>query len=175
MSSGHSRRVGIGYDSHRFGDAPPLVLGGVVIPEAPALRAHSDGDAVSHAVTDALLGAAALGDIGALYPDTDPAYRGADSVRLLQDAVRRLGDRGFRVENVDITVIAERPRLGPHVDSMRARLASALRVHLSRVSVKGKTNEGMGFIGRGEGVAVFAVAMVAAGEAEEADRVAPSA
>ena len=105
-------RTGVGYDSHRFDETRPLVLGGVSIPNAPGLKGHSDGDAVAHAITDAVLGAAGLGDIGALFPDTDPAYEGADSIELLAEAVRRLREGGFRVVNVDATVIAERPRIG---------------------------------------------------------------
>lgn len=154
-------RTGVGYDSHRFDEARPLVLGGVEIPDAPGLRGHSDGDAIAHAITDAILGAVGLGDIGALFPDTDPAHAGADSIELLASAARQLRDAGFRVVNVDVTVIAERPRIGPHADAMRERLGQALGTGSAGVSVKGKSNEGMGWIGRGEGLAAIAVATVA--------------
>lgn len=153
-------RVGIGYDSHRFDETRPLVLGGVRIPGVPGLAGHSDGDAIAHAITDALLGATGLGDIGALFPDDDPATEGADSLGLLAEAVRRAQSENYQVVNVDVTVIAERPRIGPHVASMRERLAAALDTAPSAVSVKGKTNEGLGWIGRGEGIAVIAVACV---------------
>ncbi len=154
-------RAGVGYDSHRFDETRPLVLGGVSIPDAPGLKGHSDGDAVAHAITDAVLGAAGLGDIGALFPDTDPAHAGADSIELLASAVRRLRERGFRVVSVDATVIAERPRISPHAEAMRERLGRALGTGPGGVSVKGKSNEGMGWIGRGEGLAAIAVATVA--------------
>lgn len=151
-------RVGVGYDSHRFDEARPLVLGGVRIAGAPGLAGHSDGDAVAHAITDALLGATGQGDIGALFPDDDPATEGADSLALLAEAVRRVQAENYQVVNVDVTVIAERPRIGPHAAAMRERLAAALDAAPSAVSVKGKTNEGLGWIGRGEGIAVIAVA-----------------
>ncbi|WP_420616637.1 2-C-methyl-D-erythritol 2,4-cyclodiphosphate synthase [Candidatus Palauibacter sp.] len=154
-------RTGVGYDSHRFDETRPLVLGGVSIPDTPGLKGHSDGDAVAHAITDAVLGAAGLGDIGAFFPDTDPAYEGADSIELLASAVCRLREGGFRVVNVDATVIAERPRIGPHAEAMRERLGRVLGTGPDGVSVKGKSNEGMGWIGRGEGLAVIAVATVA--------------
>lgn len=155
-------RVGNGYDSHRFARDRELVLGGVRVPGHPGLEGHSDGDAVAHAVTDALLGAACEGDIGAHFPPEDPAWKGADSIGLLERAVGVLWERGWRVVNVDVTVVCESPRIRPHAEAMRARLAAALGVGVDRVSVKGKTNEGMGWIGRGEGVAVHAVALVEA-------------
>lgn len=154
-------RVGVGYDSHRFDDTRPLVLGGVAIPAEPGLRGHSDGDAVAHALTDALLGAAGLGDIGGLFPDDDPELAGADSLTFLAEAVRRLESENYQVVNVDVTVIAERPRVAPVADRMAARLAAVLHADPARVSVKGKSNEGMGWIGRGEGLAVIAVASIA--------------
>jgi 2-C-methyl-D-erythritol 2,4-cyclodiphosphate synthase len=153
-------RVGFGYDSHTFGSDGPLKLAGVVIPHERGLAGHSDGDALAHAVTDALLGAAALGDIGQLFPDTDPAWRGADSLRLLADVRARVSRAGFTVVNVDATVVLERPRLAPHVAAMRERLAAVLGLAVSAVSVKAKTNEGMDAVGRGEGIAVFAVALL---------------
>lgn len=154
-------RTGIGYDSHRFGAERPLLLGGVTIPGSPGLVGHSDADAVAHALIDALLGAAALGDIGQHFPDTDPNWRDADSLDLLSRAVAILRQAGWQPEQCDVTVILERPKLGPHAGDIRQRLAAVLGVGLGAVSVKAKTNEGMGFIGRGEGVAVLAVATIA--------------
>jgi 2-C-methyl-D-erythritol 2,4-cyclodiphosphate synthase len=154
-------RVGIGYDSHAFVEqGRPLVLGGVPIPFERAVRAHSDGDAVCHAVTDAVLGAVGAGDIGTLFPDTDAANEGKDSIVMLEAAIAELALRGWRVGNVDVTVVAERPKVGPHRAAMQERLARALRVAPSEVGIKGKTNEQMGFVGRGEGIAVMAVALV---------------
>lgn len=153
-------RAGTGYDSHRFTDDRPLVLGGVVIPDAPGLAGHSDGDAVLHALIDALLGAAALGSIGLLFPDTRPELAGADSADLLTAVAKRLETEGWRLVNADITVIAERPRIQPHVSAMCRRIEALLDVPDGRISIKGKTNEGMGWIGRGEGLAVMAVALV---------------
>lgn len=153
-------RVGIGYDSHRFGPPGPLVLGGVTFPGAERLLGHSDGDAVAHAVTDALLGAAAMGDIGEMFPDTDPANRDRNSIDMLQAAVARLRAGHWQVQQVDVTVIAERPRIMNQRDAMRARIAAALGVGTADVWVKGKTNEGMGWIGRGEGLACIAVASI---------------
>lgn len=154
-------RVGTGYDSHRFDDSRPLVLGGVTIPDNPGLAGYSDGDAVSHALTDALLGAASLGDIGQHFPDDDPAHAGAESLRMLADAVRRLESHNYQVVNVDVTVIAERPRIASYRDEIADRLAAVLHTRPSQVSVKGKSNEGMGWVGRGEGLAVIAVASIA--------------
>ena len=153
-------RVGIGYDSHRFADGRKLILGGVEIPHPQGLAGHSDADAVAHALTDALLGAAGLGDIGTLFPDTDPRWKNADSLDLLKQAYRDVQGAGRRFVQADITVVAERPKLAPYVAKMRERLAGALSVPASAVSVKGKTNEGMGWIGRGEGVAAIAVAVL---------------
>jgi 2-C-methyl-D-erythritol 2,4-cyclodiphosphate synthase len=157
-------RVGIGYDSHAFAEGGPLVLGGVRIPADVRLRGHSDGDAVAHAITDAILGAAAKGDIGTLFPDTDPSNAGRDSMEMLRAAVRRVGAAGWRVQQIDVTVVAERPRIGPYREAMSAALARALGIPPADVSVKGKTNEGMGWIGRGEGLAALAVATLAAGD-----------
>ena len=153
-------RVGIGYDSHRFVSGRPLVLGGVRIPFDTGLAGHSDADVVAHAVTDALLGAAGLGDIGTHFPADDERWRDADSIELLRAAVRILEERNYQVVNVDVTVVAEQPKLRPHVDAMRARLADALAISPDNVSVKGKTNEQMGWIGRGEGIAGMAVALI---------------
>lgn len=153
-------RTGIGYDSHRFAPPGPLVLGGVVIPGDAHLHGHSDGDAVAHAITDAILGAASLGDIGEMFSDADPANKERDSIDMLEVAVSRVARAGFAIGNVDIVVIAEHPRIGPHRDAMRRRLAQALKADVARVSVKGKSNEGMGWIGRGEGIACIAVATI---------------
>jgi 2-C-methyl-D-erythritol 4-phosphate cytidylyltransferase/2-C-methyl-D-erythritol 2,4-cyclodiphosphate synthase len=153
-------RIGIGYDSHRLVEGRPLVLGGVRIPHAAGLAGHSDADALCHAITDAVLGAAALGDIGRHFPDTDPRYKDADSLELLRIAVAMVADAGWSVTNVDAVIVAERPRIAPHVDAIRARLAAALAVAADAVSVKGKTNEGMGESGRGEGIVVHAVATI---------------
>jgi len=155
-----SIRVGTGYDSHHFDAATPLVLGGVTIPGHAGLKGHSDGDAVAHAVIDALLGAAGCGDVGSHFPPTDERWKGADSIALLEKAASIVHARGWRVGNVDVTVICESPKIRPHADGMRARLAGALGVSPDRVSIKGKTNEGMGWIGAGEGIAVHAVALI---------------
>jgi len=151
-------RVGIGYDSHRFAPGGPMRLGGIDIPSDVVLVGHSDGDAICHALTDAILGAAAAGDIGEMFADTDPANRGKDSVDMLIAACDRVRALGWTVANVDVTVVAERPRIGPHRPAVRARLAEALGIPIDAVSVKGKTNEGMGWVGRGEGLACMATA-----------------
>lgn len=151
-------RTGIGFDSHRFIPGGPLRLGGVNIPFDFSLVGHSDGDAVAHAVTDAILGAVAAGDIGQLFPDNDPANRGRDSMDMLRSAVQRVRSLGWSVSNVDVTVICEAPRIAPQRDAMRSALGSAMGIDAGLVSVKGKTNEGMGWIGRGEGLACMAVA-----------------
>jgi 2-C-methyl-D-erythritol 4-phosphate cytidylyltransferase/2-C-methyl-D-erythritol 2,4-cyclodiphosphate synthase len=153
-------RAGVGYDLHRLVEGRPLVLGGVTIPFGRGLMGNSDADAVCHAITDAILGAAAEGDIGRHFPDTDPAWHNASSVDLLRRAAQFLRDRGLEVGNVDASVIAERPRLTPYIDAMRANVAGALGVSPDRVSIKGKTNEGVGELGRGEAIAVHAIALV---------------
>jgi 2-C-methyl-D-erythritol 2,4-cyclodiphosphate synthase len=155
-------RVGIGYDSHRFVEGRPLVLGGQRIPHAMGLAGHSDADAIAHAVTDALLGAAAAGSIGDLFPDTDPQWRDADSMALLRQAVSVVQQRGFRPNQADITVVCEAPRLAAHAQAIAAAVAEAIGSGAGSVGVKAKTNEGMGFIGRGEGLAVIAVVTVEA-------------
>jgi 2-C-methyl-D-erythritol 2,4-cyclodiphosphate synthase len=155
-------RTGIGYDSHRFAPGGPMILGGVRIPSEVRLIGHSDGDAIAHAVTDAVLGAAAMGDIGEMFADTDPANRGRDSIEMLRAAVDRVRRRGWSVGNVDVTVIAERPKIGPHREQIRVALSAALGVRPDDVSVKGKTNEHMGFVGREEGLACIAVATLVA-------------
>lgn len=153
-----THRTGIGYDSHRFTAGRPLVLGGITVPHSMGLAGHSDADVVAHALTDAILGAAAAGSIGALFPDTDARWSGADSMVLLHEAYAVVRGRGFRLVNADITVIAEQPKVGPHAAAMAARMAEILEVTAVDLSIKGKTNEGMGFIGRGEGMAAIAVA-----------------
>lgn len=157
-------RVGLGYDSHRFADGGPLKLAGVEIPFERHLVGHSDGDAIAHAVTDAILGAASLGDIGELFSDRDPANRGRDSLEMLGIALDRVRNAGHCVSQIDVTVIAEAPRLAPHRDAMRAALARAVGISITAVNIKGKTNEGMGWIGRGEGIACIAVATLAPNE-----------
>lgn len=162
-------RVGIGYDSHRFDPSRPLILGGIRIPDAPGLSGHSDGDAVVHAVIDAMLGAAAAGDIGRHFPPDDERWRGADSIELLERVAELLRERALVVGNVDATVVCEAPRIAPRAGEMAERIATAVGVTPSVVSVKGTTNEGMGWIGAGEGVGVWAVALLvdaAAGVAE---------
>ncbi len=149
---------GIGYDCHRFAAGRRLVLGGVEIPHERGLEGHSDADVLTHAVIDALLGAAGLGDIGEHFPDTDPRYRDADSLELLETVLTTVIVGGFEVENVDSTVIMEAPKLGPHRQEIRERLALALNLPVGRVNVKATTGEGMGWVGRGEGVAALAVA-----------------
>ncbi|MCY3634564.1 MAG: 2-C-methyl-D-erythritol 2,4-cyclodiphosphate synthase [bacterium] len=152
-------RVGHGFDTHRFSDDPdrPLILGGVKFEGAPGLVGHSDGDAVAHAVTDALLSAAGLGDIGVLFPDTDAKWAGADSLGLLADAVARLDEAGWQVVNADCTVVAETPRIAPQRNEMQARLSGVVS---APVTVKGKRAEGLGALGRGEGLACWAVALI---------------
>ncbi|PYP13553.1 MAG: 2-C-methyl-D-erythritol 2,4-cyclodiphosphate synthase [Gemmatimonadetes bacterium] len=151
-------RVGIGYDSHPFAAGRKLILGGVEIPHPKGLAGHSDADAVAHAVTDAILGAAGLGDIGRMFPNDDPQWKNASSIELLNKAFLKVAEAGFQLVHADVTVIIEKPKLAPHLDAMEERLAGALLVGSGHVSVKAKTNEGMGWIGRGEGVAVMAVA-----------------
>ena len=153
-------RVGFGYDSHVFEAGKPLVLGGVAIPGCDGLKAHSDGDVLIHAVIDALFGAAALGDIGSHFPDSDEKWRGADSSRLLAMVVDEIFAAGWRVGNVDVTVICERPKISARADAMRERLAGLLRVPVACVSVKGKTNEKMDDVGAGAGVEVHAACLL---------------
>ena len=153
-------RIGIGYDVHPLVSGRPLVLGGVEIPHPDGLAGHSDGDVLAHALIDALLGAAALGDIGQHFPSNDERYTGADSLGLLREAVGLVAGAGYRVSNVDATVIAEAPRLAPHVASIRQSLAGVLGVELTDVSVKATTSDRTGAIGRGEGIAAVAVALI---------------
>ena len=155
-------RIGHGYDVHRLVAGRPLILGGVTVPSDVGLDGHSDADVLTHAVIDALLGAAALGDIGALFPDTDAEWAGADSLGLLRRVVGRVGGAGWAVGNVDATVVLQRPKLRPHIDAMRAGLAGALGADVGAVSVKATTGEGMGFVGTGEGAAAHAVCLLTA-------------
>ncbi|MGI8553624.1 MAG: 2-C-methyl-D-erythritol 2,4-cyclodiphosphate synthase [Dehalococcoidia bacterium] len=153
-------RVGIGYDLHRFGEGRRLLLGGVYFPGERGLIGHSDADPLTHAVIDALLGAANLGDIGVHFPPSDPRFAGADSLDLLRRSVELLTQGGWRIANVDATVIAERPRLTPYILSMREMLARAAGIEAARVSVKAKTNEGVGTLGAGEAIAALATALI---------------
>ncbi len=153
-------RIGHGYDVHAFKDGRRLVLGGVEIAHAKGLAAHSDGDVLIHALCDALLGAAALGDIGRHFPDNDPAYAGIDSRVLLRRVVELLSERNLSVGNVDVTVVAQAPKLAPHIEAMRANLAADLQVDAGRVNVKATTTEQLGFAGREEGIAAHAVALL---------------
>ena len=157
-------RVGIGYDSHPFAKGRKLILGGIEIPHDRGLAGHSDADAVAHALTDAILGAAGLGDIGRKFPDTDPQWKGANSIDLLNKAFLKVVEAGFQFVHADLTVILEKPKLAPHLDAMKEKLAEALLSGAAHVSVKAKTNEGMGWIGHGEGIAVFAVATLSGGD-----------
>lgn len=153
-------RFGLGYDSHRLVPERPLILGGQRIPSDRGLAGHSDADAVTHAIIDAMLGAASAGDIGTLFPDTDPRWKDAASLGLLRLARVHLAQRGFAVLHLDVTVILEQPKLTAHKASIAAALAAELNIPLGAVNIKAKTNEGMGFVGRGEGIAVLAVATV---------------
>jgi 2-C-methyl-D-erythritol 2,4-cyclodiphosphate synthase len=153
-------RVGIGYDSHRFAAGRPLRLAGVTVPHTHGLVGHSDGDVVLHAVVDALLGAAAMGDIGTFFPDDDPQWKGLDSTRFVKKIVETLQAGGFAVSQVDVTILSERPKLATLIEQMRGATAKALGIEVGAVSIKAKTNEGMGWVGRAEGIAAMAVATV---------------
>lgn len=156
-------RIGHGYDAHRFAepqDNKALVLGGVTIPHDRGLLAHSDGDALIHALCDAILGALALGDIGKHFPDTDAAYKNADSAVLLQRVVQLMQERGWSVGNADMTILAQTPKMAPHILAMRQRLAELLQVDVEAINVKASTTEGMGFVGRREGLETYAVVLL---------------
>ena len=153
-------RVGYGYDVHRLVEGRKLILGGVDIPFEKGLLGHSDADVLLHAITDALFGAAALGDIGSHFPDTDPRYKGADSLKLLEACGRELAEHGWKIGNIDATIVAQRPKLLPYVPQMRENIARVLRITVEQVSLKGKTEEGLGFTGTGEGMAVHAVCLI---------------
>ena len=154
--------IGHGYDVHRFGDGDHLVLGGVKIPYQQGFVAHSDGDVALHALADALLGAAALGDIGRHFPDTDARYKGADSRILLRHVLKLVQKEGYRVGNVDVTIVAQAPKMAPHIESMKQNIAADLELAINAVNVKATTTEQLGFAGRKEGIAVHAVALLMA-------------
>ena len=156
-------RVGQGFDVHALVDGRPLIIGGVTIPHTQGLAGHSDADVLLHAITDAVLGAAGLGDIGRHFPDTDPAYFGADSRVLLREAMRRVAEKGWTVVNVDATVHAQAPKIGPHASAMVANIAADLGIAPDAVNVKAKTNEALGFLGRKEGIAATVVALIERG------------
>ena len=153
-------RIGHGFDAHRFCEGDHVVIGGVRIPHSHGMLAHSDGDVLIHAVCDALLGALALGDIGRHFPDTDPALEGVDSALLLQQVMHQVRGRGYRVGNLDATLIAQAPRMGPHIEAMRDRLAELLQTDPGQVNVKATTTEKMGYTGRGEGISAHAVVLL---------------
>ena len=153
-------RIGHGYDVHKLVEGRALIIGGVEIPHEKGLLGHSDADVLLHAISDALLGAAALGDIGKLFPDTDPAYKGADSLKLLSVVCERVREAGFEIENIDATVLAQAPKLRPFIDTMRERIAGCMGIDASCVSVKATTEEGLGFTGAKEGIAAHAVCLL---------------
>jgi len=153
-------RIGHGYDIHRLIEGRKLILGGVVIDYPLGLEGHSDADIICHAIMDSLLGALSLGDIGRHFPSSDIGYKGADSIELLKKVRNMISDNGYSVVNIDVTVIAEQPKLGPYIDKMKANLSGALKIESDMISIKATTNERLGFIGRGEGMAAFAVALL---------------
>lgn len=153
-------RIGFGYDSHRFEEGRPLILGGITIPNSPGLKGHSDGDALIHAIIDALLGAISHGDIGSHFPDTDDKWKGADSTKLLEAVVAEVIEAGYKVGNIDATIICERPKLRPYIDQIRSCLAELLKTSIENISVKGKTNEKMDDVGALVGLEVHAVALL---------------
>lgn len=153
-------RIGHGYDVHRLVEGRPLILGGVTIPYEKGLLGHSDADVLLHAVSDALLGAAGLGDIGKHFPDTDPQYKGADSMELLRVVVSRVREKGYRISNIDVTMIAQKPKLRPHIEAMEQNIAAAVGIAFDRVNVKATTEEQLGFTGTGEGMRCHAVCLL---------------
>ncbi len=161
-------RVGIGYDLHRLESGRPLILGGIEVPFDKGLAGHSDGDALAHAITDALLGAAALGNIGQHFPDTDPEFKDADSMELLRQSVGLVRDRGYAIGNIDANIIAQQPKLNPHLDAMRERLSDVMGIEIDRISVKAKTNELVGPEGRGEAMSTQAIVLLESGDAPSA-------
>lgn len=153
-------RIGQGYDCHALVEGRPLILGGVTVPHTKGLLGHSDADALLHAITDALFGAAALGDIGRHFPDTDPAFAGADSRMLLREAAKRIKEAGYVIGNVDATIIAQRPKMAPHIPLMVANIAEDLGIAVGQVNIKAKTNEKLGYLGREEGIATEAITLL---------------
>ena len=153
-------RVGMGYDVHKLTEGRKLILGGVDIPWEKGLLGHSDADVLIHAVMDALLGAAALGDIGKHFPDTDPAYKGVSSIRLLEEVGRMIDEKLYVIGNIDATIIAQRPKMAPHIEQMRKNVAEALHIEVDQVNIKATTEEGLGFTGRGEGIASQAICLL---------------
>ena len=153
-------RIGHGYDVHKLVEGRKLIMGGVEIPYEKGLLGHSDADVLLHAISDALLGAAALGDIGKLFPDTDPKFKGADSLVLMAEVYRNIAEKGYKVVNVDVTIIAQRPKMRPHIDAMRSNIAKTLNVDIDFINVKATTEEGMGFTGEGMGIAAHAVCLI---------------
>lgn len=153
-------RIGMGYDVHRFAEGRRLIIGGVDIPYEKGLLGHSDADVLLHAISDALLGAAALGDIGKHFPDTDPEYEGADSLKLLAKVGQMLEEHNYFIENIDATIIAQQPKMRPHIDKMRENIAGALGIEVSQVNVKATTEEGLGFTGKMEGISSQAICML---------------
>ncbi|HIV41246.1 MAG TPA: 2-C-methyl-D-erythritol 2,4-cyclodiphosphate synthase [Candidatus Mediterraneibacter guildfordensis] len=153
-------RIGMGYDVHRLSAGRKLIMGGVDIPYEKGLLGHSDADVLIHAIMDALLGAAALGDIGSHFPDTDPAYEGISSIRLLEHVGKLLSDHGYKIGNIDATIIAQKPKMRPHIDQMRENIANALKIRPDQVGVKATTEEGLGFTGSGEGISAHAVCLL---------------
>jgi 2-C-methyl-D-erythritol 2,4-cyclodiphosphate synthase len=161
---GPSFRMGLGYDVHRLVPERPLILGGIKIPFHLGLAGHSDADVLSHALGDALLGAANLGDLGRHFPDSDPEFKGISSLRLLESISALVQEKGYRIENVDVTVVAQEPKLAPHIQKMQAALAEALSLEADQISIKATTTEGLGFTGRQEGMAAYAVALLVKSE-----------
>lgn len=153
-------RIGHGYDVHKLVEGRPLIIGGVNIPHSLGLLGHSDADVLLHAISDALLGACAFGDIGGMFPDTDEKWKGADSLKLLEAVVKRINEAGFEIENIDSTILAQKPKIKPYIDAMRANIASACNIDISLVSVKATTEEGLGFTGTEQGIAAHAVALI---------------
>ena len=153
-------RVGMGYDVHKLTEGRKLILGGVEIPYEKGLLGHSDADVLLHAIMDALLGAASLGDIGKHFPDTDPAYKGASSIRLLEEVGRMIDEKLYVIGNIDATIIAQRPKMAPHIEQMRKNVAEALHIEVDQVNIKATTEEGLGFTGRGEGIASQAICLL---------------
>ena len=153
-------RIGMGYDVHKLVEGRKLILGGVEIPNEKGLLGHSDADVLLHAIMDALLGAAALGDIGKHFPDTDPAYKGISSIRLLEHVADLLEEHQFLIENIDATIIAQRPKMRPYIDTMRENIAKALKIEADQINVKATTEEGLGFTGSGEGISSQAICML---------------